>query len=90
LVLQQIYGVGVGATLLKTENHEFNIGADLHYEAQQFDATADVSELNLYLIRSSLTEAYSRRWGRSPSTKNLPPTLRGTMRAPSPHREIVP
>jgi hypothetical protein len=64
LVLQQIYGGGVGATLLKTENHEFDITADLHYEGQQFNATADVSELNLHLIGSSLTEAYSRKWGK--------------------------
>jgi uncharacterized protein DUF481 len=35
LVLQQIYGGGVGAPLLKTENHEFDITADLHYEAQR-------------------------------------------------------
>jgi hypothetical protein len=64
LVLQQIYGGGVGATLFKTEKHEFDITADLHYEGQQFNATADVSELNLHLIGSSLTEAYSRKWGK--------------------------
>jgi len=64
LVLQQIYGGGVGATLLKKENHEFDITADLHYEGQQFNATADVTELNLHLIGSSLTEAYSRKWGK--------------------------
>jgi hypothetical protein len=64
LVLQQIYGGGVGATLLKTEHQEFDVTADLHYEGQQFNATADVSELNLHLIGSSLTEAYSRKWGK--------------------------
>jgi len=64
LVLQQIYGGGVGATLLKKENHEFDITADLHYEGQQFNATADVTELNLHLIGSSLTEAYSHKWGK--------------------------
>lgn len=64
LVLQQIYGGGIGATLLKRENQEFDITADLHYEGQQFNATADVSELNLHLIGSSLTEAYSKKWGK--------------------------
>jgi hypothetical protein len=64
LVLQQIYGGGVGATLIKTEVHEFDITADLHYEGQQFNATANVSELNLHLIGSSLTEAYSHKWGK--------------------------
>jgi hypothetical protein len=64
LVLQQIYGGGIGATLLKKENHEFDVTADLHYESQQFNATADVSELNLHLIGSSLTEAYTHKWGK--------------------------
>ena len=64
LVLQQIYGGGVGATLLKRENQQFDVTADLHYEGQQFNATADVSELNRHLIGSSLTEAYSRKWGK--------------------------
>jgi hypothetical protein len=64
LVLQQIYGGGIGATLVKSEKREFDITADLHYEGQQFNATADVSELNLHLIGSSLTEAYSRKWGK--------------------------
>jgi Protein of unknown function, DUF481 len=64
LVLQQIYGGGVGATLLKTEHQEFDVTADLHYEGQQFNATAGVPELNLHLIGSSLTEAYSHKWGK--------------------------
>jgi Protein of unknown function, DUF481 len=64
LVLQQNYGGGIGATLFKKQNSEFDITADLHYEKQQFNATADVSELNLDLIGSSLTEAYTQRWGR--------------------------
>jgi Protein of unknown function, DUF481 len=64
LVLQQIYGGGVGATLVKTEHQEFDVTTDLHYEGQQFNATADVSELNLHLIGSSLTEAYSHKWGK--------------------------
>jgi hypothetical protein len=64
LVLQQVYGGGVGATLLKRENRQFDVTADLHYEGQQFNATAGVSELNRHLIGSSLTEAYSRKWGK--------------------------
>ena len=64
LVFQQIYGGGVGATLFKKKNAEFDITADLHYESQQFNATANVSELNLHLIGSALTEAYTRKWGK--------------------------
>jgi Protein of unknown function, DUF481 len=64
LVLQQIYGGGVGSTLLKRENQQFDVTADLHYERQQFNATAGVSELDRHLIGSSLTEAYSRKWGK--------------------------
>ena len=43
LVLQQNYGGGVGATLFKKKDVEFDITADLHYESQQFNATANVS-----------------------------------------------
>lgn len=64
LVLQQIYGAGVGATLFKKKDAEFDITADLHYESQHFNATANVSELNLHLIGSALTEAYTRKWGK--------------------------
>ena len=64
LILQQIYGGGVGATLLKREDQEFDVTADLHYERQQFNATAGVSELDRHLIGSSLTEAYSHKWGK--------------------------
>jgi uncharacterized protein DUF481 len=64
LVLQQIYGAGIGATLFKKENAEFDITADLHYESQHFNATANVSELNLKLVGSTVTEAYTRKWGK--------------------------
>jgi hypothetical protein len=64
LVLQQTYGVGVGATLFKKEDAEFDVTADLHYESQHFNATANVSELNLHLVGSTLTEAYTRKWGK--------------------------
>jgi Protein of unknown function, DUF481 len=64
LVLQQNYGGGIGATLFKKENAEFDATIDLHYENQQFNATADVAELNLHLIGSTVTEAYTRKWGK--------------------------
>jgi hypothetical protein len=64
LVLQQNYGGGIGATLFKKEYAEFDATIDLHYENQQFNATADVAELNLHLIGSTVTEAYTRKWGK--------------------------
>ena len=64
LVLQQNYGGGVGATLFKRKEAEFDITADLHYENQQFNATANVEELTLHLIGSTLTEVYTRKWGK--------------------------
>jgi hypothetical protein len=64
LVLQQNYGGGIGATLFKKKDAEFDITADLHYENQQFNATANVEELTLHLIGSTLTEAYTRKWGK--------------------------
>jgi hypothetical protein len=64
LILQQNYGGGVGATLFKQKNSEFDITTDLHYESQQFNATANVSQLTLHLIGSALTEAYTRKWNR--------------------------
>ena len=64
LVLQQNYGGGIGATLFKKKDAEFDITADLHYENQQFNATANVEELTLHLIGSTLTEVYTRKWGK--------------------------
>jgi hypothetical protein len=64
LILQQAYGVGVGATLIKKKQSEFDVTADLHYESQVFKPTANVSQLNLNLIASALTEAYTQKWGR--------------------------
>jgi hypothetical protein len=64
LVLQQNYGFGIGATLFKKEDTEFDVTADLHYESQQFNATANVEELSLHLIGSTLTEKYTRKWGK--------------------------
>src|SRR3984957_11250711 len=64
LVLQQNYGLGIGSTLFKREDSEFDVTADLHYESQQFNATANVEQLSLHLIGSTLTEKYTRKWGR--------------------------
>jgi hypothetical protein len=64
LVLQQDYGFGIGSTLFKKEDSEFDVTADLHYESQQFNATANVEELSLHLIGSTLTEKYTRKWGK--------------------------
>ena len=64
LVLQQDYGGGIGATVFKKKDAEFDITADLHYENQQFNATANVEELTLHLIGSTLTEVYTRKWGK--------------------------
>jgi hypothetical protein len=64
LVLQQTYGFGIGSTLFKKESSEFDITADLHYESQQFNATANVEQLSLHLIGSTLTEKYTRKWGK--------------------------
>jgi len=63
-VLQQDYGGGIGSTLFKKVNSEFDVTADLHYENQQFNSTADVSQPNLHLIGSSFTETYTRKWGK--------------------------
>lgn len=64
LILQQVYGAGVGITVIKTEHREFDLTADLHYEKQKFNATADVSELNRNLFGSSLSEAFTQKWGK--------------------------
>jgi hypothetical protein len=63
LTLQQIYGGGVGATLVKSVKRELDITADLHYEGQQFNSTSNEPELDRHLIGSSLAETYSRKWG---------------------------
>jgi Protein of unknown function, DUF481 len=64
LVLQQNYGFGVGSTLLKRKDSEFDVTSDLHYESQHFNATANVSQLNLNLVGSALTESFTAKWGK--------------------------
>jgi hypothetical protein len=63
LILQQIYGGGIGATLSKSIKQEFDMTADLHYEGQQFNATSNEPELDRHLIGSSIAETYIRKWG---------------------------
>ncbi len=66
LVLQQKYGAGIGATLFKNKDRELDLTADLHYETQQFQAneSIDVKALSLHLIASTITEGYTRKWGK--------------------------
>jgi hypothetical protein len=64
LDLQQIYGAGVGVTFFKKEDSEFDMTADLHYESQAFNSTADVTALNRKLIGSVISEAYTRKFGK--------------------------
>ena len=64
LDLQQIYGAGVGVTFFKKEDSEFDVTADLHYESQAFNSTADVTALNRKLIGSMVSEAYTRKFGK--------------------------
>ena len=64
LDLQQIYGAGVGVTFLKTEDSEFDVTADLHYEAQAFNSTAHVTAFNRKLVGSIYSEAYTRKFGK--------------------------
>jgi hypothetical protein len=56
LNLQQIYGVGIGYTLLKTPVQEFDVKADVHYERQNFVPPTTSNDL----IGSSFTELYHR------------------------------
>jgi hypothetical protein len=56
LNLQQIYGVGLGLTLVKTPVQEFDVKADVHYERQNFQPPTSSTNL----IGSSFTEVYHR------------------------------
>jgi hypothetical protein len=56
LNLQQIYGVGLGYTLIKTPVQEFDVKVDVHYERQNFQPPTP----NTNLIGSSFTELYHR------------------------------
>ncbi len=56
LNLQQIYGAGLGYTLIKTPVQEFDVKADVHYERQNFQPPTP----NTNLIGTSFTEQYRR------------------------------
>ena len=56
LNLQQIYGVGLGLTLIKTPVQEFDVKADVHYERQNFQPPTPSNNL----VGSSFTEMYHR------------------------------
>jgi hypothetical protein len=56
LNLQQIYGVGLGLTLVKTPAQQFDVKADVHYERQNFQPPTVSTDL----IGSSFSELYHR------------------------------
>src|SRR5271170_2994833 len=56
LNLQQIYGIGVGWTIIKTPVQEFDVKADVHYERQDFQPPT----LSTNLVGSSFTELCRR------------------------------
>jgi len=56
LNLQQIYGIGLGWTVIKTAVQQFDVKADVHYERQNFQPPT----VNNNLIGSSFTELYHR------------------------------
>jgi Protein of unknown function, DUF481 len=56
LNLQQIYGAGVGYTVIKTPVQEFDVKADLHYERQNFVPPTESNDL----IGTSFSEQYHR------------------------------
>jgi hypothetical protein len=54
LNLQQLYGGGVGWTVIKTPQQEFDLTGNIHYTKQEFINTAD----NQNLIAATVGEAY--------------------------------
>ncbi len=56
LNFQQIYGAGIGWTVIKTPVQEFDVKADVHYERQNFVPPTVSTDL----IGSSFTELYHR------------------------------
>ena len=56
LNLQQIYGVGIGWTVIQTPIQEFDVKADVHYERQNFQPPTT----SMDLVGSSFTELYHR------------------------------
>ena len=63
LNLQQIYGVGLGYTVIQTPVQEFDVKADVHYERQNFFPPTQIYQppsQNTDLIGSSFSEEYHR------------------------------
>src|SRR5580698_6817173 len=56
LNLQQIYGIGLGWTLIQTPKQQFDVKADVHYERQNFQPPT----VSMDLVGSSFTELYRR------------------------------
>jgi hypothetical protein len=56
LNLQQIYGIGLGWTVVQTPVQEFDVKADIHYERQNFQPPTPNNDL----VGSSFTELYHR------------------------------
>ncbi|WP_353072297.1 DUF481 domain-containing protein [Tunturiibacter gelidoferens] len=56
LNLQQIYGAGIGYTVIETPIQEFDVKVDVHYERQNFVPPTASTDL----IGSSFTELYHR------------------------------
>jgi Protein of unknown function, DUF481 len=56
LNFQQIYGIGLGWTLIQTPKQQFDVKADVHYERQNFQPPT----LSMNLVGSSFTELYRR------------------------------
>jgi len=56
LNLQQIYGLGLGWTVIQTPKQQFDVKADVHYERQNFQPPT----LSNNLVGSSFTELYHR------------------------------
>ena len=57
LNFQQIYGVGLGATVIQTPVQQLDVKADVHYERQNFQAPA----ISQNLIGSTFGESYLRK-----------------------------
>ena len=56
LVLQQVFGLGVGWTAIQNAKQQLDFKVDVHYEKQQFQANAS----NLDIIGSTIAENYRR------------------------------
>jgi hypothetical protein len=56
LNLQEIYGAGVGWTVIQTSVQQFDVKADVHYERQNFQPPT----VSTNLVGSSFTELYHR------------------------------